>query len=181
MVRQAPDHIGQNARHRLRGGIGNRGAPQFRRGGSAREKYILRADVRASGTWYELAHDRVVEPILADNVEWRGHYRNPVEDGRLASGGSDGEIKLCPKDFMGFAELVHCNVKREPPDCSAVSSLGVLPDGQPAAATTARSSFGPKDFKGEPGAYFQGGAIRCLTAPADGRLAQQCTTSGKVP
>jgi hypothetical protein len=45
-----------------------------------REKYILRADVRSGGTWYELAHDRLVEPILADNLEWRASYRNPVED-----------------------------------------------------------------------------------------------------
>jgi WD40 repeat protein len=43
-------------------------------------KYIIRADVRPGGTWYELAHDRLVEPILADNQEWRAHYRNPVAD-----------------------------------------------------------------------------------------------------
>jgi hypothetical protein len=45
-----------------------------------REKYILRADIRPSGTWYELAHDRLVEPILADNLEWRARYKNPVAD-----------------------------------------------------------------------------------------------------
>ncbi len=45
-----------------------------------REKYILRADIRPSGTWYELAHDRLVEPILADNLEWRANYKNPIAD-----------------------------------------------------------------------------------------------------
>jgi WD40 repeat protein len=45
-----------------------------------REKYILRPDIRASGTWYELAHDRLVEPILADNLAWRASYKNPVAD-----------------------------------------------------------------------------------------------------
>ena len=45
-----------------------------------REKYILRADIRPSGTWYELAHDRLVEPILADNLEWRASYKNPIAD-----------------------------------------------------------------------------------------------------
>ena len=43
-----------------------------------REKYILRADNRPSGTWYELAHDRLVEPIVADNLEWRTSYKNPA-------------------------------------------------------------------------------------------------------
>jgi hypothetical protein len=43
-----------------------------------REKYILRADIRPTGTWYDLAHDRLVEPILADNLEWRASYKNPV-------------------------------------------------------------------------------------------------------
>ncbi len=54
------------------------------------DKYILRADPRAGGDWYELAHDRLVEPILADNIKWRtDEYQNPVADGRerwLAAG-----------------------------------------------------------------------------------------------
>lgn len=45
-----------------------------------REKYILRADSRPSGTWYELAHDRLVEPILLDNLNWKAAYRNPVAE-----------------------------------------------------------------------------------------------------
>jgi WD40 repeat protein len=43
-------------------------------------KYIVRADQRTGGIWYELAHDRLVEPILADNLEWRARYKNPVAD-----------------------------------------------------------------------------------------------------
>ena len=43
-------------------------------------KYIIRADVRPSGTWYELAHDRLLDPVVADNLEWRATYKNPVAD-----------------------------------------------------------------------------------------------------
>ncbi len=43
-------------------------------------KYIIRADVRPSGIWYELAHDRLVEPVVTDNLEWRATYKNPVAD-----------------------------------------------------------------------------------------------------
>lgn len=42
------------------------------------EKYIIRADIRQGDSWYELTHDRLVEPILKDNLEWKETYRNPV-------------------------------------------------------------------------------------------------------
>jgi len=40
--------------------------------------YIIRADLRGSDTWYELAHDRLVEPILTANQRWRASYTNPL-------------------------------------------------------------------------------------------------------
>ena len=43
-------------------------------------KYIIRADTRPAGTWYELSHDRLVEPIFADNAEWDLQHENPVAD-----------------------------------------------------------------------------------------------------
>ncbi len=52
---------------------------------SLRDAYLIRAEPRGGGTWYELAHDRLVEPILADNHAWRARYRNPVADA-LAKG-----------------------------------------------------------------------------------------------
>jgi hypothetical protein len=32
--------------------------------------YLIRSDTRADSTWYELSHDKLVEPILADNENW---------------------------------------------------------------------------------------------------------------
>lgn len=40
--------------------------------------YIIRASVRGSDVWYELAHDRLVEPILEANQNWRENYDNPL-------------------------------------------------------------------------------------------------------
>jgi hypothetical protein len=34
-------------------------------------KYVIRRDERRSATWFELAHDRLVVPVLADNAEWQ--------------------------------------------------------------------------------------------------------------
>lgn len=33
--------------------------------------YLIRGDVRGSSTWYELAHDRLIGPVLASNEAWR--------------------------------------------------------------------------------------------------------------
>jgi hypothetical protein len=41
--------------------------------------YIIRAVIRGVDTWYELAHDRLVEPILASNQAWRLLYMSPLQ------------------------------------------------------------------------------------------------------
>jgi len=33
-------------------------------------QHLIRADVRAGARWYEISHDRLVEPILRSNAEW---------------------------------------------------------------------------------------------------------------
>lgn len=35
------------------------------------DQYLLRAEIRAGGAWYELIHDRFVEPILQANIAWQ--------------------------------------------------------------------------------------------------------------
>jgi WD40 repeat protein/cold shock CspA family protein len=40
--------------------------------------YIIRAEVRGNDTWYELAHDRLVEPIMAANYSWKERQQNPL-------------------------------------------------------------------------------------------------------
>lgn len=37
------------------------------------DQFLLRAEIRAGGTWYELIHDRFVDPILQANERWRRH------------------------------------------------------------------------------------------------------------
>ncbi len=45
-----------------------------------REAYILRARVRGPDTWYELAHDRMVEPIIEANHRWRESWGAVLAD-----------------------------------------------------------------------------------------------------
>jgi hypothetical protein len=40
--------------------------------------HIIRTDLRGGNPWYELAHDRLVEPVREDNLAWKASYRNPV-------------------------------------------------------------------------------------------------------
>jgi WD40 repeat protein len=40
--------------------------------------YVIRADVRGGNVWYELAHDRLVEPVQQDNLAWKAIHPNPI-------------------------------------------------------------------------------------------------------
>ncbi len=44
------------------------------------DSYIIRADTRGDDIWYELAHDRLVEPVIEANRRWQATYRNPVAE-----------------------------------------------------------------------------------------------------
>ncbi len=44
-----------------------------------RDRYLLRAENRAGGLWYELVHDRFVEPIRNDNREWFSAHLSPLQ------------------------------------------------------------------------------------------------------
>ncbi|MEE8389632.1 MAG: hypothetical protein V3S14_02400, partial [Anaerolineae bacterium] len=42
------------------------------------KRHLIRADVRAGARWYELSHDRLVDPILASNVAWNVARETPL-------------------------------------------------------------------------------------------------------
>jgi WD40 repeat protein len=39
------------------------------------DEHLLRGDWRAGGIWYEITHDRFIEPIRISNRSWFGHWR----------------------------------------------------------------------------------------------------------
>ena len=43
-----------------------------------RDRYLLRAENRAGGVWYELIHDRIVDPIQSNNQAWFAVNENPL-------------------------------------------------------------------------------------------------------
>ncbi len=44
-----------------------------------RESYLVRAEQRAGATWFELSHDRMVEPIQRDNADWEQDHLHPLQ------------------------------------------------------------------------------------------------------
>jgi WD40 repeat protein len=87
-----------------------------------------------------------------------------LPDGRLASGGSDGTIKLWPKEGTG-APVVLSNGQ-------AVHSLAVLPDGRLASGgQDGKIKLWPKEGTGEPVVLSQGSEVDSLAVLPDGRLA----------
>ena len=88
-----------------------------------------------------------------------------LADGRLASGGDNGTIKLWPRDFKGEPMvLTHGSVVR---------ALAVLADGRLASGGyDGMIKLWPKDFAGEPVTLVHGGgAVVSLVALPGGRLA----------
>ncbi len=64
------------------------------------DTYLVRTEQRAGANWFELSHDRLVEPVLEDNEAWAQRHLHPLqvqaklwEDGRRARAlllGADG-------------------------------------------------------------------------------------------
>jgi WD40 repeat protein len=47
------------------------------------DAHLVRAESRRGATWYELAHDRLIEPVTEDNARWREQHLSQFE--RLAA------------------------------------------------------------------------------------------------
>jgi energy-coupling factor transporter ATP-binding protein EcfA2 len=85
-------------------------------------------------------------------------------DGRLASGGEDGTIKLWPKEGTGAPAVLSHG--------SSVRSLAVLPDGRLASGgEDGTIKLWPKEGTGAAVVLSQGSSVRSLAVLADERLA----------
>src|SRR6516164_5094161 len=85
-----------------------------------------------------------------------------LADGRLASGGTDGKIKLWPEGGAGEPVVLWHG--------SPVYSLAVLADGRLASAgLDGKIKVWPADGAGEPVVLLHGSAVRSLAVLADGR------------
>ncbi len=47
--------------------------------GELLDAHLVRAETRRQATWYELAHDRLIEPVRRDNATWRAQHLSSVE------------------------------------------------------------------------------------------------------
>ncbi|MEJ2208679.1 MAG: FHA domain-containing protein [Anaerolineae bacterium] len=43
------------------------------------DAHLVRAEQRRGATWFELAHDRLVDPVRADNATWRETHLSPLQ------------------------------------------------------------------------------------------------------
>jgi WD domain, G-beta repeat len=87
-----------------------------------------------------------------------------LPDGRLASGGTDGKIRLWPREGAGQPVVLTQG--------SWVRSLAVLPDGRLASGGgDGKIRLWPKEGTGEPVVLTHGGEVTSLAVLPDGRLA----------
>ena len=47
------------------------------------DAHLLRAETRRQAIWYELAHDRLIDPVRRDNAAWRESHLSPLERAAL--------------------------------------------------------------------------------------------------
>src|SRR5207248_6727822 len=43
------------------------------------DQYLIRGDERGATRWYELTHDRLIEPLCANNETWRYEHLGTFE------------------------------------------------------------------------------------------------------
>jgi WD40 repeat protein len=77
------------------------------------DTHLVRGEKRAGATWYELAHDRLIQPVRESNQDWYEDHLEPfqrqttlwVKQGRPASGGNELLRGSMYKDAVRFARL----------------------------------------------------------------------------
>lgn len=50
------------------------------------DQHIIRAEIRAGARWYELTHDRLIQPILESNKDWYQDYQKTMAQRRTIKG-----------------------------------------------------------------------------------------------
>ena len=53
--------------------------------GELLDAHLVRAETRRQATWYELAHDRLIEPVRRDNAAWRAEPEGDVVMPKIAN------------------------------------------------------------------------------------------------
>jgi WD40 repeat protein len=92
------------------------------------ETYLIRAEMRGDDTWYQLAHDRLIESILTANQTWQANYHNPLANATqtwLAAGRS-------PKNLLAGDPLAEAQAFAE------ANPLDVNPEEEEFLATCRR-------------------------------------------
>ncbi|MBD0292536.1 MAG: ATP-binding protein, partial [Jiangellaceae bacterium] len=79
--------------------------------------HLVRAESRRGATWYELAHDRLIEPVVEDNARWREQHLSYYE--RLAAWwdeqGRPDPALLSGAELLAAEQWVRTNPDAVPP------------------------------------------------------------------
>jgi len=71
--------IGGGIRSQVRHGSGESGGLDNALIAQLLSSYLVRAEQRAGANWYELSHDRLVEPVRQDNRAWEQAHLHPLQ------------------------------------------------------------------------------------------------------
>jgi hypothetical protein len=65
------------------------------------DSYLIRSEQRAGANWYELSHDRLVEPVLQDNEAWQQAHLHPLQvQAKLWEAGGRAQALLLGSDGL---------------------------------------------------------------------------------
>jgi hypothetical protein len=70
-------------------------------------QFVLRTESRAGGIWYELVHDRFIEPILQSNRDWRAHQPLVVQMAEAWAAAGEDPAKLLEGQLL--REVINSN------------------------------------------------------------------------
>ena len=109
----------------------------------------MRAEGRRGATWFELAHDRLIEPVRADNADWAAAHLSTMQrqaklwheqgrsDGLLLSGEAlveaegwaaahEAELEPHERDFLAACRRARERVERERRQSRRIRVLAVV-------------------------------------------------------
>ncbi|MFP5245166.1 MAG: hypothetical protein ACLGH0_00635 [Thermoanaerobaculia bacterium] len=92
--------------------------------------HLVRRDERGGRVWFELSHDRLVEPIRANNAAWAAHNLTPLQTraAKWEASGRDAQLLMSGRDLLDAITWAKANPVTPAEEAFLAESRKALPE-----------------------------------------------------